>query len=211
MRRSTGVFGAIGGTLLAVLAALPLAAGAQQPATTKIGYVDLKRVLDEAPQMVESRAKLEREFSARDGAIKSAEQKLTALKQRYERDNAIMSKDDAEALKREIDATERANKRMVEEARSDLATRQAAERDRNWQKMQDIIVEFARGQGYDLIEASPPLYVSPRIDITDAVLDQLKRANAAQRSKPCRGHKPRSRWRRSPSASRSTCAATAAR
>lgn len=183
MRRSSGVIGAIGGTLLAVLAALPLSSAAQQPAT-KIGYVDLKRVLDEAPQMVESRAKLEREFASRDGAIKAAEAKLAALKQRYERYSAIMSKDDAEALKREIDATERANKRMVDEARSDLAARQAAERDRNWQKMQDIIVEYARSQGYDLIEASPPLYVSPRIDITDAVLDHLKRANAAARSKP---------------------------
>jgi len=68
--------------------------------------------------------------------------------------------------------------------RNDLATRQAAERDRNWQKMQDIIVEYARSQGYDLIDASPPLYVSPRIDITDAVLDHLKRANAGSRSKP---------------------------
>lgn len=183
MRRSTGVVGAFGATLLAFLTAVSSPSAAQQPAT-KIGYVDLKRVLDEAPQMVESRAKLEREFAARDGAIKAAEAKLTALKQRYERDNQIMSKDDAEALKREIDATERANKRMVDEARSDLATRQATERDRNWQKMQDIIVEFARSQGYDLIEASPPLYVSPRIDITDAVLDQLKRANAAPRSKP---------------------------
>jgi len=182
VRRCTSAVSGIGGALLALLALLPLQAAAQAPA--KIGYVDLKRVLDEAPQMIESRAKLEREFSSRDGAIKAAEAKLAALKQRYERDNAIMSKDDAEALKREIDATERANKRMVDEARSDLATRQAAERDRNWQKMQDIIIEYARSQGYDLIEASPPLYVSPRIDITDAVLDHLKRAGPGPRSKP---------------------------
>ena len=182
MRRNTGAVSGIGGALLALAALLPLSSAAQTAA--KIGYVDLKRVLDEAPQMIESRARLEREFSSRDGAIKAAEAKLTALKQRYERDSVIMSKDDADALKREIDATERANKRMVDEARSDLATRQAAERDRNWQKMQDIIIEFARSQGYDLIEASPPLYVSPRIDITDAVLDHLKRANPGPRSKP---------------------------
>ncbi|HEY2394981.1 MAG TPA: OmpH family outer membrane protein [Rudaea sp.] len=181
MRRNTGAVSGIGGALLAFAALLPLSAAAQ---TAKIGYVDLKRVLDEAPQMIESRARLEREFSSRDGAIKAAEAKLTALKQRYERDSVIMSKDDAEALKREIDATERANKRMVDEARSELATRQAAERDRNWQKMQDIIIEFARSQGYDLIEASPPLYVSPRIDITDAVLDHLKHASSSPRSKP---------------------------
>jgi outer membrane protein len=181
VRRNTGAVSGIGGALLAFAALLPLSAAAQ---TAKIGYVDLKRVLDEAPQMIESRARLEREFSSRDGAIKAAEAKLTALKQRYERDSVIMSKDDAEALKREIDATERANKRMVDEARSELATRQAAERDRNWQKMQDIIIEFARSQGYDLIEASPPLYVSPRIDITDAVLDHLKHASSSPRSKP---------------------------
>ena len=184
MRQSTGAVSSIGGALLAFLALLPLQPAAQAQTAAKIGYVDLKRVLDEAPQMIESRAKLEREFSSRDGAIKAAEAKLSALKQRYERDNAIMSRDDAEALKREIEATERANKRMVDEARSELATRQAAERDRNWQKMQDIIVEYARSQGYDLIEASPPLYVSPRIDITDAVLDHLKRASPSPRSKP---------------------------
>ena len=165
--------------LAALLLPLPLFAQA-----VKIGYVDLKRVLDEAPQMVESRTRLEREFSSRDGAIKAADARLVALKQRYERDSAILSKDDAEALKREIEATERANKRMVDEARTDLASRQTAERDRNWQKMQEVIIEYARGQGYDLIEATVPIYVSPRVDITDAVLEQLKRANQASRSKP---------------------------
>ena len=180
MKRSAAAVGGVLGALL-LAALLPLSVFAQP---VKIGYIDLKRVLDEAPQMVESRARLEREFASRDGAIKAAEAKLAALKQRYARDSAIMSKDDADALKREIDATERANKRMVDEARTELTTRQAAERDRNWQKMQDVIVEYARSQGYDLIDASPPLYVSPRIDITDAVLDHLKRANAGARSKP---------------------------
>jgi outer membrane protein len=183
VRQFAGAVSAILGTLLAAAALLPLPCAAQA-GPTKIGYVDLKRVLDEAPQMVQSRARLEREFASRDGEIKAAEARLAALKQRYDRDNAIMSKDDAEALKREIDATERANKRMVDEARNDLAARQRAERDRNWAKMQDIIIEYARSQGYDLIEATPPIYVSPRIDITDAVLDQLKRANAGVRSKP---------------------------
>jgi outer membrane protein len=170
------------GALLLAAAVLPLPVGAQTG--TKIGYVDLKRVIDDAPQMVESRARIEREFSARDAAIKTADAKLTALKQRYDRDSAIMSKDDAEALKREIEATERANKRMVEDARNDLAARQAAERDRNWAKMQDIIIEYARSQSYDLILATPPVYASPRVDITDAVLDQLKRASQSPRSKP---------------------------
>jgi outer membrane protein len=181
-RQCAAAMGRFLGALLVV--ALLSSSPALAQTATKIGYVDLKRVLDEAPQMVESRQKLEREFASRDGAIKAAEARLAALRQRYDRDGAILSKDDAEALKREIEATERANRRMIDEARSDLAARQQAERDRNWQKMQDVIVDYARSQGYDLVDASPPLYVSPRIDITDAVLTRLKQAYAGARGKP---------------------------
>jgi outer membrane protein len=171
------------GALLAVLVLLPPSANAQS-AATKIGYVDLKRLLDDAPQMVESRAKLEREFAPRDDALKADEAKLVALKQRYDRDSAIMSKEDAEARKREIDALDRANKRTREDLRNELNTRAAAERDRAWQQIQNSAIEYARAQGYDLIVPGPVIYFSPTIDITDAVLDKLKRPGQATRSKP---------------------------
>ena len=60
------------GALLAVLVLLPPSVNAQSP--TKIGYVDLKRLLDDAPQMIESRAKLEREFAPRDDALNYIEE-----------------------------------------------------------------------------------------------------------------------------------------
>ena len=89
MRLNAGAAFKLIGALLAVLVLLPPSANAQS-AATKIGYVDLKRLLDDAPQMVESRAKLEHEFAPRDDALKADEAKLAALKQRYDRDSAIM-------------------------------------------------------------------------------------------------------------------------
>jgi outer membrane protein len=61
--------------LLVLLPAAVLA----QTAAGKIGYVDLKRLLDNAPQMVDSRAKLQQEFAGRDSALKADESKLSGL------------------------------------------------------------------------------------------------------------------------------------
>lgn len=169
--------------LLAALA-WSVPAAAQAPANpgpnaaVRIGYVDIKRLVDNSPQMVEAKARLTREFAQRDEAIKADDAKLAALKQRYERDNAIMTKADAESLKREIDASERANKRMKDEARAEINARSAAESNRILNLIQDTAIEYARAQGYDLVVPSPVVYANPRIDITDAVLQRLKTLGA---------------------------------
>lgn len=157
----------------------PAAADPLQPAGIRIGYVDMKRLIDNAPQFTEGRAQLEREFAARNETIKTDDARLSALKQRYQRDSAIMTHEDADTLKREIDATERANKRMHDEARSELNSRAGALRDSAFTALQDTIIDFARAQGYDLIVPSPVLYANPRIDITDAVLQRLKKTGAS--------------------------------
>lgn len=181
MRSSAGARYRIG-TLLLALALLPGLACAQTPG--KIGYIDLKRLLDSAPQMLESRTRLEREFAPRDSAMKADEKHLEDLRQRYERDSAIMAKTDAETLKREIDTLDRSIKRTREELRNELGTRAAAERDRIWQQLNDVVIDYARAQGYDLIVPSPVVYASARIDITDAVLERLRHPAPASGTQP---------------------------
>jgi outer membrane protein len=164
------------GALLLALALLPACICAQT-AAGKVGYVDLKRLIDNAPQMIESRAKLEHEFAPRDATLKTDETRLASLKQRYDRDNAIMAKPDSDALKREIDTLDRSIKRTRDDLRNELNARAASERDRIWQQINDNVIEYARAQGFDLIVPSPVVYASPRIDITDAVLDRLRHAD----------------------------------
>jgi outer membrane protein len=160
------------------LALLPFLALAQT-AAGKVGYVDLKRLIDNAPQMVESRARLQREFAPRDATLKADETRLADMNKRYARDGAIMSRADADALKRQIDTLDGAIKRTREALRNDLNTRAAADRDRIWQQINDTVIDYARTHGYDLIVPSPVVYANPHIDITDAVLDQLRHAKPA--------------------------------
>ena len=170
--------------LLSACAALPFPVIVSAQTAGKVGYVDLKRLLDNAPQMAASKTRLEHEFTARDDTLKADEAKLVALKQRYDRDGAIMSKPDAEALKREIDALDRSNKRTRDDLRTELNTRAASERDRIWGEIQETVYDYARTQGYDLLIPSPVIYFNPRIDVTDALIDRLKRSAATGTSKP---------------------------
>lgn len=182
VRSSAGKWRYVNAFALA-LAFLPLLALAQN-AAGKVGYVDLKRLIDNAPQMLESRTRLQREFAPRDAALKSDETRLADMNKRYARDGAIMSKTDADALKRQIDTLDGAIKRTREALRTELNARAATDRDRIWQQINDTVIDYARTHGYDLVVPSPVVYASPRIDITDAVLDQLRHAKPAAGASP---------------------------
>ena len=161
--------------LFVAVLALACFASAQEPAPTRIGYVDMKRLLDNAPQVVAGRQKLEREFAARDAALKADEKRAGDLRTRQTREAASMSKADADALQREIDALDRSVKRNREALRAELKTRSDQELDTSWREINNAVVQFAREQGFDLIVPSPVIYASPKVDVTERILERLRR------------------------------------
>lgn len=161
--------------LLFSAAALFGVAVAQTP--TRIGYVDMKRLLDNAPQVVAGRQKLEQEFASRDAALKADEKRASDLRERLAREARTPANVDA-SLQREIDALDRSIKRNRDALRADLKTRSDQELDRSWREINDAVVEFAREQGFDLIVPSPVVYASPKVDVTEQILDRLRRRPA---------------------------------
>ncbi len=163
--------------LLALL--FPLIAIAQSAGAQKIGYVDMKRLLDNAPQVTAARAKIAAEFRERDGLLKAEQARLDALIMRERRDAETMPKAAAEALQREILTLERSLERTRKQLNDDLKARGEAEIGRRWPEITDAVIEYARANGYDLVVPAPMLYASARIDITDEVLARLRAQAAA--------------------------------
>ena len=95
-----------------------------------------------------------------------------------------MSKPDADVLKREIDTLERSIKRGRDDLHNDFNARAVGERDRIWQDINNAVIEYAHANDYDLIVSSPVIYASPRIDITEPVLERLRRAKPGTSAKP---------------------------
>ena len=163
--------------LLLVVAALLPPAFAQAPASTsvRIGYVDMKRLLDNAPQVIAGRQKLEHEFAARDAALKADEKHAEELRQGQKLAAKSSPSGEADAVQREIDALDRSIKRNRDALRAELKTRSDQELDRSWREINDAVVEFAREQGFDLIVPSPVVYASSKVDVTEQILERLRR------------------------------------
>lgn len=169
----------------ALLAALALGLAsptdiAAQSDAMRIGYVDMKRLLDNAPQVVAGRQQLEREFAPRDTALKTDEARLATQRERFEREKNSLAREESEALRREIDALDRSIRRNRDNLRIELKTRSDQELDRSWREINNAVIEFAREQNIDLIVPSPVVYASQRIDITDKVLERLKRQHGVK-------------------------------
>lgn len=147
---------------------------AQSP---QIGYVDMKEVLDNAPQVVAGRIKLDQEFRARNDAIELDELRADSLEQRLAQGD--VGSDDRIQLERDLREMRRSISRRKEDLRDELSFRRTEEIQRLEEQINVAVQEIARRNGYDLIVSSPVIYASPELDITDLILEQLEVEYAA--------------------------------
>lgn len=166
----------ISNRLLCVLFfAAALLAGSASAADYKIGVVNAVRVLEAAPQADVARKKLEKEFAARDRELVAAQKSLKGLEDRMVKDGAIMSETERTRLERDIVNKRRELKRDQDEFREDVNFR----RNEEFGKIQrDIVVairEVAKNQKYDLVLGEGVIFASKAVDITQKVIDHLKK------------------------------------
>lgn len=171
--------------LIACAVAALLGATTAVPAqTARIGYVNMARLLDNAPQIQAGREALAREFAERDAALKVQETRLSEIEANLKREAAILPRSVAEARQFEVDTLRRGIEGTRKKMRDDLNTRSNEELSKRWPEVHDAVIEYAREQGFDLVVEEPVLYASAAIDITDEVLERLRRAGAPDAGAP---------------------------
>lgn len=157
-----------------------LATGVAAADELKVGYVDFERVALNSPQIAEGKARLDEEFRPRNEALEIEEQRLQDMEDRLLRDAAVMTEAQEQAMEREL----RALRRQVQRDREDLVdefnfrlneVQQEVEKE-----IEEIVRRFADDNNFDLILVTHVLYVSERIDITDQVIEILRRENASE-------------------------------
>jgi len=153
--------------MLFVLVAAP--ATAQQ---LRIGYVDMKQVLDNAPQVLAGREKLNLEFRPRNETIEFQERQVQTMEDRLQLGD--LAEDARLRLDRELREMRRNVNRQKEDLRDELSFRRTEEVQKLEDQINLAVQEIARDNGYDLILSSPVVYADPSLDITQLILDQLR-------------------------------------
>ena len=156
-------------TLLLIL--MSMSALAQSD--VRIGYVDMKRLLDNAPQVVAGREQLDLEFRPRNEALLSDEEQLLELEQALAAASDLTS-DEIIEREREIRNLSRSIDRRREDLAEELNFRRNAEIQLLGEEIEIAVQTVAERDGYDLVLSSPVAYASDTIDLTDRVLEFLE-------------------------------------
>ena len=141
----------------------------------KIGVVNAVGVLEAAPQADVARKKLEKEFATRDRELVAAQKSLKGLEDRMVKDGAIMSETERSRLERDIVNKRRELKRDQDEFREDVNFRRNEEFGKIQRDIVEAIREVAQKAKYDLVLGEGVIFASKAVDITQTVIDHLKK------------------------------------
>lgn len=149
-----------------------LVAGPATAQQLRVGYVDMKRVLDNAPQVLAGREKLDLEFRPRNETIEFQERQAQTMEDRLAMGD--LDEDARTRLDRELREMRRNVNRQKEDLRDELSFRRTEEVQKLEEQINQTVQEIALNSGYDLILSSPVIYADPSLDITPLILERLR-------------------------------------
>lgn len=165
------------------MAMMLLSTGSALAGNVKIGWVDQLDLMQSAPQVEAARKRLESEFSSRQREVLAMDEDLRNLREKYNREQALMKDEQQRQMERDILARDRDVKRSERELKEDITMRQNEVFIELRKEILMLIAEFAKENGYDLILSEGAAYASPKIDVTGQILDLLRaRMNSGRSS-----------------------------
>jgi outer membrane protein len=165
---------------LNVLAAMILLGGASssfaEVGSLKIGYVNIQEVVSKAPQAATALQKAEKEFAARQEEIKAVVNEIQTLRDRMTKERITMSDDDRRRLEEDLLRKDRDYRWKTGILDEDAKIRQNQITNEIKILVYRAIVEIAKQDQYDLVLTDGVIFKSSRVDLTDEVLEVLRKS-----------------------------------
>ena len=161
-----------------------VSAQAAEPAAalSRIGFVDIPYLIDQAPQALDAEHRLETEFAPRQAELESQRAQLAALSAKLADSTIDLSEAERVQLDRETRGLERRIKRSAQDFREELNIQKNNEFKQVRILVLEAIARFGKRNEYDLIVSDGVLYANKRIDVTERILESLKTENARLQS-----------------------------
>jgi outer membrane protein len=147
-------------------------------AETKVGVVNVTRLLQESPQAQAASQALENEFAGRRRELESAQKDLKAKEEKLQKDGAVMAANERASAEKTIRDGQRELARKQNEFMEDLNVRRNEALGQLQRSVLQEVQAYAKTAGLDVVVADA-LYASPSVDITNQVLSALQARKGA--------------------------------
>ncbi len=144
-----------------------------QSAELKVGYVQVDKILQEAPQTAESGKKLEREFNPRSQELDRMAKQIKDLESALDKEGITITETERRSKERDIQNIKVEFQRKQRELREDINLRKNEELGSLQDRINKAVQSVAKAENYDLVMYSGVAYAADKLDITDKVLKLL--------------------------------------
>jgi len=157
---------------LLVLSAMSTVALAAEP--TKIGFVNVQRLMQESPQAKAAQQVMEDEFSPIQREVVALQTEFQAKQEKLQRDIDVMSADERRNAERDLQNDQRNFQRRQQEFAEDFDVRRNEMLGGMQQELLSEIQGYANKNDYDVVLGEGVLYIDPSLDITADILAGLE-------------------------------------
>lgn len=157
--------------LLSVLLAAPAAF-----AETRIGVVDLRQALFSSNDAQRFSEKLKEDFADDEQEVRSAQQEAQKIKERIEKDAAMMNESERQQLAGELEEAIKEFNYLKQRLDSSVSKRKQSFLEESRPQVDAAVKELLNENDLDLILPSEAVvYVKPDMDLTRQLLNKLNR------------------------------------
>ncbi|HSE92268.1 MAG TPA: OmpH family outer membrane protein [Methylomirabilota bacterium] len=149
------------------------AARAQAPSVTRIGFIDIQRVLVRSAAGVAAREQLEKEKATMQKEMDARRQEFEKLREELEKKGALMSPDARREREETIERKRRDAARLADDLQRELKRKEQQLIVKVRQELQGIIDKLGKQKGYYLIldgRNAGVIYWAPEADLTDEII-----------------------------------------
>lgn len=150
----------------------PVAAASASFTSTKVGFVNTQRILRDSLPAIAILKKIDDEFVKRNDELQKNINDLRNKVQKFEKDAPVMAESERLRNQRELGNLDIEVQRKQRELQEDYNRRRNEEFGMIVEKANEAIKRIAEKENFDLI-IQDAITVSPRVDITDQVIDAL--------------------------------------
>lgn len=141
---------------------------------TKIGVVDLQKIMQTSPHMKEIQSKLEQTFKPRRDKLVAMEESLKKDMESFKRDSAVLSAVKQKELEKKIIEAQQQFERDGQQYQQELSAANNEAMENFYNKIRAAIAKVAENEKYDLVfqkDAAP--FSVEALDVTDKVIKEI--------------------------------------
>lgn len=160
--------------IIATLLAM-FACGNAMAADLKIGFVSVEKLLTKSPQVEAVNTAMLERFGGKKQELEDMQKEIQTMQENYKRNELVMTEDKLNELKTKLIGKVQHFKQLEATLGQEVNTMRSQELAVLQKSVREIISEVAKRDNYDLILSEGVVFAKDSLDITETILDELKK------------------------------------